>query len=318
MNARQWSVPRESAGQRLDLVLAGLLGPDFSRAQVQRLLKEGQVTLAGRPARPGQKVRAGQAIAVELPPPQPLELRAEPLDLQVLYEDPELIVVNKAPGVVVHPAPGHQGGTLVAGLLYHCGDLAGIGGVLRPGIVHRLDKDTSGALVAAKSDAAHRGLVAAFAAGRVRKEYLALVHGRPPLTGGAASGIGRHPVDRKRMSSAARRGKPASTSWRVTRRFGDEASLLRVTIATGRTHQIRVHLSEAGFPVAGDRTYGGRRARTGLAGEAGRALQAAGRQMLHAVRLGFDHPVSGQRIEVTAPLPPDFRAVLRALERAHA
>ncbi|RJX34379.1 MAG: RluA family pseudouridine synthase [Desulfarculus sp.] len=318
MTARQWSVPPESAGQRLDLVLAGLLGPDYSRAQVQRLLKEGQVTLAGQPARAGQKVRAGQAIAVELPPPRPLELRPEPLELAVLYEDAELIVVNKAPGVVVHPAPGHQGGTLVAGLLHHCGGLAGIGGVLRPGIVHRLDKDTSGALVAAKSDAAHRGLVAAFAAGRVHKQYLALVHGRPPQTGRAASGIGRHPMDRKRMSSAARHGKPASTSWRVVHRFGDEASLLRVRIATGRTHQIRVHLSEAGFPVAGDRTYGGRRARAGLAGEAGRALQAAGRQMLHAVSLGFDHPVSGERLELTAPLPPDFRAVLRALERTHA
>jgi 23S rRNA pseudouridine1911/1915/1917 synthase len=147
---------------------------------------------------------------------------------------------------------------------------------------------------------------------------LALVHGAPPLTGASHSPIGRHPVDRKRMSSQARRGKPAATSWRVTRRFGQEASLLRVKIATGRTHQIRVHLSEAGFPVAGDRAYGGRRTRSGLNGTAGLALKAAGRQMLHALTLGFEHPVSGQRVEVTAPLPPDFRAVLRALEADHA
>ncbi|MCF8102274.1 MAG: RluA family pseudouridine synthase [Desulfarculaceae bacterium] len=253
-----------------------------------------------------------------MPPPEPIELVPEPMDLAVLYEDPDLIVINKPPGLVVHPAAGHASGTLVSGLLAHCGDLAGIGGKLRPGIVHRLDMDTSGALVAAKSDQAHRGLVAAFAAGVVDKTYLALVHGSPPAKGKAESAIGRHPVDRKRMSSKAKHGKNARTAWQVARRFGDQASLLRVKIATGRTHQIRVHLSEAGFPVCGDRPYGGRRVRGGLEGRAGAALKEAGRQMLHALELGFDHPVSGARIEVTAPLPPDFRAVLRALESDHA
>ncbi|MCB2194067.1 MAG: RluA family pseudouridine synthase [Deltaproteobacteria bacterium] len=311
-------VPPRSSGMRLDAVVAELLGPELSRAQVQRLLKEGWITLEGRPARASAKVRSGQAIKVQVPEPEPLELAPEDQNLEVLYEDADLVVVNKAPGVVVHPAAGHTGGTLVSGLLHHCGDLSGIGGKLRPGIVHRLDKDTSGALVAAKSEAAHRGLVAAFATGRVDKTYLALVHGRPPLSGEASGAIGRHPVDRKRMSTRARHGKKALTRWRVARRFGQEAALLRVKIATGRTHQIRVHLSEAGFPVCGDRTYGGRRARAGLPGRAGQALKAAKRQMLHAVDLAFDHPVSGARVAVTAPLPADFRAVLRALEADYA
>lgn len=311
-------VPPQAAGQRLDALVAELLAPELSRAQVQRLLREGMVTLEGRPARASAKVRPGQAIVVAVPDPEPLELNPEDQDLWVLYEDADLIVVNKAPGVVVHPAAGHSGGTLVAGLLHHCGDLSGIGGKLRPGIVHRLDKDTSGALVTAKSEAAHRGLVAAFASGRVDKTYLALVYGRPPLSGEAASAIGRHPVDRKRMSSQSRHGKNALSRWRVTRRFGQVASLLRVNIATGRTHQIRVHLSEAGFPVCGDLAYGGRRARAALPGRAGQALKTAGRQMLHAVELAFDHPVSGVRVAVMAPLPADFRAVLRALETDHA
>lgn len=318
MTSRNLSVPADADGQRLDLVLTGLLGREFSRAQVQRLLKQGQVTLAGGPARASQKVKPGQAIVVDIPEPEPLELEPEPMDLEVLYEDADLIVINKASGVVVHPAAGHPDGTLVNGLLYHCGDLAGIGGKLRPGIVHRLDKDTSGALVAAKGDLAHRGLVAAFAAGRMKKEYLALVHGAAPPQGKAQTGIGRHPVDRKRMSSKSRQPKPASSQWRLTRHFGKEASLLRVIIHTGRTHQIRVHLSEAGFPVVGDRTYGGRRVRQGLGGTAGPALKAAGRQMLHAVSLGFDHPISGEPVRLTAPLPQDFRAVLRALEADHA
>lgn len=318
MKEHHLSVPTQASGQRLDTLVAQLLGPELSRAQVQRLLKEGRVTLEGRPARASAKVRPDQAIVVQVPEPEPLELLPEDQGLWVLHEDADIIVVNKVSGVVVHPAAGHHQGTLVAGLLHHCGDLSGIGGKLRPGIVHRLDKDTSGAMVAAKSQAAHRGLVAAFASGRVDKTYLALVHGRPPLSGEAHSNIGRHPVDRKRMSSKARHGKIALSTWRATRRFGQEACLLRVKIATGRTHQIRVHLSEAGFPVCGDRTYGGRRARSGLAGEAGRTLKAAGRQMLHAVELAFDHPVSGERVEIIAPLPADFRAVLRALEKNHA
>lgn len=316
--AARWRLvlPAEAKGQRLDQVLCRHLGADFSRAQVQRLIEEGRVRGQGRPLKAALKLQGGEELTLELPEPEPLDLVPQAMDLWVLYEDQHLIVVNKPPGLVVHPAPGHSVGTLVHGLLHHCGDLAGVGGKLRPGIVHRLDQDTSGALVAAKHDQVHRGLVAAFAAGRVQKDYLALVWGQLPARGEARSGIGRHPVDRKRMSSQGRNLKPAKSAWRVVRRFpASGVSLLRVRIATGRTHQIRVHLSEAGFPVLGDGLYGGRRGRRSLPEAAGAALKAAGRQMLHAVSLAFDHPVNGQCLEITAPLPPDFRALLAALVR---
>jgi len=315
MRQLNFSSPPETAAQRLDVALLGLLGDDFSRAQVQRLLREGLVLVDGQAAKAAQKLRPGQAIVVRLPDPEPSELIPMAMDLAILHEDEDLIIVNKPPGLVVHPSPGHAEGTLVHGLLHHCGGLAEVGGKLRPGIVHRLDKDTSGALVAAKNDRAHRGLVARFAAGRVQKEYLALVHGRPAKRGRADSGIGRHPGDRKRMSSQGSRTKPALSQWRVCRSFG-EASLLRVNIHTGRTHQIRVHLSEAGHPVLGDQTYGARRRDAALPDPVAAALRQAGRQMLHAVELSFEHPISAQIIRVTAPLPADYRAVLRACEAA--
>ncbi len=311
------NVPAEAEGRRLDVVAQELLGNDFSRSQVQRLLRDGFITLDGGPARAALKVRAGQTIGVVLPDPEPSELIPQAMDLQVLFEDEHLIVINKPAGLVVHPAPGHSQGTLVHGLLHHCqGGLAGVGGKLRPGIVHRLDKDTSGALVAAKSDMAHRGLVAAFAAGLVDKTYLALVWGAPPLKGEVASGIGRHPVDRKRMSSQGRHTKPAQSQWQVARRFNSGLSLLRVKIKTGRTHQIRVHLSEAGYPVASDATYGGRRQRRSAPEPVAEALKKANRQMLHALELGLSHPISGKRLDIVAPLPLDFRTVLRTLEEA--
>lgn len=306
-------MPPGLAGQRLDRAVLELASGDLSRSQVQRLLRQGMVTLDGAPAKAAQKVRAGQRVGLTIPPPEPDRLIPEAMDLAILYEDEHLIVINKPPGLVVHPAPGHAEHTLVHGLLHHCGALASVGGRQRPGIVHRLDKDTSGALVAAKSDQAHRGLVTAFAAGRVDKAYLALVWGSPPAFGSVDTGIGRHPVDRKRMSGKSRHTKPALSRWRLVRRFPAGLSLLKVTIKTGRTHQIRVHLSESGFPVAGDPLYGGRRDRRTLAGPAGQALRAAGRQMLHALELAFDHPVTKERLRFLAPLPPDFRAVLHAL-----
>jgi 23S rRNA pseudouridine1911/1915/1917 synthase len=311
------SVPAEAEGRRLDVVAHELLGADFSRSQVQRLLREGHITLDGGRARAALKVRAGQTIGVTLPEPEPTELVPQAMDLGVLFEDDYLIVVNKPPGLVVHPAPGHSQGTLVHGLLHHCqGGLAGVGGKLRPGIVHRLDKDTSGALVAAKSDLAHRSLVAAFAAGKVSKTYLALVWGAPPAKGKVETGIGRHPVDRKRMSSKGRHTKSAQSRWQVTRRFKAGLSLLRVQIHTGRTHQIRVHLSESGYPVALDATYGGKRQQRSAPEPVAAALKQASRQMLHALELGFSHPITGQRLNFMAPLPPDIRSVLRALEEA--
>lgn len=308
------TLPGETAGQRLDQALAVLLGPEFSRAQVQRLIEEGRVSVSGQAARGSARVKGGEAVAVELPPPTPLELVPEPLSLDIIYEDDQFLVVNKPVGLVVHPAPGHSTGTLVHGLLHHCSDLSGIGGKLRPGIVHRLDKDTSGALVVAKNDQAHRSLAAAFASGRVEKLYLALVWGRPPQSGQSTSGIGRHPADRKRMSSQGRHLKAADTRWEVRRVFEPGVSLLQVRILTGRTHQIRVHLAEAGFPVLGDPVYGGRLGRRSLPGPAGQLLKAAGRQMLHAARLALTHPVTQERMEFEAPLPPDFAAVLEALE----
>lgn len=316
MNQVKLTTPSDATGKRLDVVVLELLGSDFSRAQVQRLLKQGHVTIDGAEARPAQKAVSGQDVVVNLPEPEPTELTPEAMDLEILYEDEHLIVINKAPGVVVHPSPGHYSGTLVHGLLHHCGGLAAIGGKERPGIVHRLDMDTSGAMVAAKDDVTHRGLVMRFAAGRVSKVYLALVYGRPPRTGKADGGIGRHPKDRKRMSTKGSNTKPALSKWRVTRAFGSDVSLVRVAIHTGRTHQIRVHMSEAGYPVVGDKTYGGRRQRKPLPGEVGQAVKDADRQLLHATELSFEHPVSKEQIKVAAPLPPDFRAVLRALEEA--
>ena len=310
---RQISIPPQAHGQRLDQALCSLLGPDFSRAQVQRLMKEGHIRLEGLAARPAQKAEKGLVVTVELPEPKPLDLIPRAMDLQVLYEDEHLIVINKAPGMVVHPAPGHDDYTLVHGLLHHCGELTEVGGKTRPGIVHRLDKDTSGVMVAAKSDRAHRGLVTAFAAGRVDKEYLALVWGSPALTGQSDKGIGRHPVDRKRMSTKGRHLKPALSFWRVVRRFRPEFSLLRVKIATGRTHQIRVHLSELGHPVVGDQLYGKRALRNLPQDAWGAAIKEASRQLLHATELSFRHPLTKEQLHCTAPLPPDFRRVLREL-----
>lgn len=318
MNQSDYSLSADLNGQRLDQAVQELLGDDFSRAQIGRLIREGHITLDGQRAKPGQKVKTGQRVSVSIPQPEPVELVPADLDLDILYEDEHLVAINKPPGMVVHPSPGHSQGTLVHGLLHHCGKVSSVGGKQRPGIVHRLDKDTSGVMVAAKSDLAHRRLVAAFAAGHLRKEYLALVWGAPELQGAITAGIGRHPVDRKRMSTKARNKKPAKTTWRRTRAFKAGISLLRVRIHTGRTHQIRVHFSENGHPVLGDAQYGGRRGinsqgRRALPPAVRQAVLAADRQLLHAANLSFTHPVNGGPIHLSAPLPEDFRAVLRAL-----
>ena len=312
MEKRHFSVTPAEDGQRLDLVVQSFLGPDYSRAQVQRLLRQGMVTIEGNPAKAAQKVKQRQDIKVVLPDPVKIDLVPVPMELEILYEDQHLVVVNKPAGLVVHPAPGNYENTLVHGLLAHCGDLAGVGGELRPGIVHRLDKDTTGALVAAKNDQTHRGLAAAFAAGHIKKEYLALLCGYPPSEGLNQKGIGRHPVHRKKMSSKGPNLKPAKTTWRVTRRFKAGYSLARVRIKTGRTHQIRVHFSEMGFPVAGDPVYGRKKNPNDPIGQ---AVKKAGRQFLHAVNLVFTHPITREKIDLTAGLPPDFRAVLRMLEQ---
>ena len=292
------------AGQRVDQAVAARR-PELSRAQVRRLIDQGAIRVGDTRVKPSHRVHEGDEIAVEVPAPRALEAEPEDIPLVIVHEDSHLIVVDKPAGLVVHPAAGHASGTLVNALLFHCRDLSGVGGVLRPGIVHRLDKDTSGLLVCAKSDPAHRALAAQFKAHTIEREYLALVRGRPKAESGSVdAAIGRHPTDRKKFTTRAPRGRQARTHWRVERRFRD-VTLLSVRLETGRTHQIRVHLASVGLPVAGDPVYGGGRA-------AARALGLA-RQALHAARLGFEHPVSAERLTFTSPLPPDLARVLARL-----
>ena len=305
----------EAEGQRLDAWLARRL-PSLSRSRLQALIDEGHVLLDGARARPSARLRAGQVVRVHVPAPVPAEPQPEDIPIAVVHEDAHLVVVNKPAGLVVHPGAGTSRGTLVNALLRHVRDLSGVGGVLRPGIVHRLDRGTSGLLVVAKDDETHRSLVRQFAGRTVEKEYLALVLGAPARAAGEVDApIGRDPVHRQKMSVRAPRGREARTSWRVEERF-DGAALLRVRIHTGRTHQIRVHLASIGHPVAGDAVYGGTRTPSSRRAAAREALQSLERPALHAARLAFTHPASGERLTFEAPLPPDLEAVLERLRAA--
>ncbi len=298
---KEFQVAASALGQRLDVFLAQASG--LSRARVQRLIEEGQVLVGGRSPKAGHRVAAGERIQLRIPPPTRLDLTPEAIPLAILYEDEDLIVLNKPPGIVVHPGAGRTSGTLVNALLAHCGKLPGIGGVERPGIVHRLDRDTSGALVVAKTEAAHLALSRAFKARRVQKRYLALVHGEVrEETGRIVAAIGRRVHDRKRMGVRTSGGREARTGYRVLRRLAGK-TLLELDLETGRTHQIRVHLSHIGHPVIGDQVYGGRRERRASASDSPHAE----RQMLHAWRLGFPHPRSGDWLEFTAPIPEDLQ-----------
>ncbi|MFO7871125.1 MAG: RluA family pseudouridine synthase [Kiritimatiellia bacterium] len=302
MKKRKVTVTRESAGERLDKYLASALG--VTRSRVKTLVDEGRVTAGKDGVKAGKNVLEGEEITVVFPEPEPAVPLPEDIPLAILYEDPHLVVVNKPADLVVHPAPGHSGGTLVNALLYHCRDISGIGGVLRPGIVHRLDKDTSGAIVAAKTENAMNGLMRQFRNGTVLKEYLALVHGIPdPASGSIETLINRSDHDRKKMSVNVSRGRKALTSYSVEKAF-ETSSLLRVRTRTGRTHQIRVHMAHIGCPVVGDREYGGRR---------GRGKPNAGRQMLHARLLAFRHPETGEKVRCEAPLPADIEKLLADL-----
>ncbi len=294
----------ELAGKRLDVALARL-EPSLSRAQVQRLIEQGEITVAGGVAKPARKLRAGERIEGRVPEPVPARLEPQAIPLVILHEDADLVVVDKPAGMVVHPAAGHAQGTLVNALLHHCRDLSGVGGELRPGIVHRIDKDTSGLLVAAKHDRAHRALAAQWKQHSIDREYLAFVRGSPRAESGTVdAAIGRHPTDRKRMSTRARVGRSAVTHWRVEERLR-EATLLRVRLETGRTHQIRVHMASIALPLLGDPIYGG--------GRVPRAALAIARQALHATVLGFTHPTTGERVRFESELPPDLRALLESL-----
>ncbi len=300
---------------RLDVWLAQAL-PDLSRARLQGLIAEGQVRVDGAPTRASSRLREGQLVTVQVPEAAPAVPQPEAIALSVVYEDAHLIVIDKPAGLVVHPGAGTANGTLVNALLHHVRDLSGIGGVLRPGIVHRLDRGTSGLILVAKDDATHRALAAQFQGRQVLKEYLALVHGALVRSSGEiVAPIGRDPVHRQRMSVRAPRGRSARSSYTTEECF-DGATLLRVRIHTGRTHQIRVHLASIGHPVAGDATYGGTRTPSSRRGAAREALASLTRPALHAAHLAFTHPADGRRMDLTAPLPADIAGVLALLRAA--
>ena len=291
-------VSANDAKLRLDQFLAKRL-PDFSRSRLQQLIRDGLVRLNDLTTRPRQIVRRGDKIDLTEPPLEKIETLPEPIPLEILFEDNDLIVVNKPPQLVVHPGAGHREHTLVNALLNHCAMLSGIGGKERPGIVHRLDKETSGCLVVAKNDVAHRELSKQFAARTVEKIYLALVAGRLRKVAGVIEGrIGRHPVHRQRMIASALRGRTAKTEYRVVR-TSDRASLVECRLHSGRTHQIRVHLHHLGYPVLGDKIYGPR------------AAKDFPRQMLHAWKLGFRHPRTEEWKSFQAPLADDFVAAIK-------
>jgi 23S rRNA pseudouridine1911/1915/1917 synthase len=297
-------LPVQQSGLRVDRYIAQE-APDLSRSLVRKLLDDGRVTVAGQVPKASYTVQAGDEIIVRVPPPESTAVLAEAIPLSVIYEDADIVVVDKPAGMVVHPAHGHRSGTLVNALLAHCPDLAGIGGALRPGIVHRLDKDTSGLLIVAKNDAAHRHLQAQFQARLVHKTYLALVEGVPQAAHGLIDApVGRDPQRRQRMAivtGASHRGREARTEYRVVERFPRHA-LVEAEPVTGRTHQIRIHLAFIGHPIVGDRVYGFRKQHL-----------AVPRQFLHAARIAFTLPGSGQPVEFTSPLPEDLAAVLRTL-----
>jgi 23S rRNA pseudouridine1911/1915/1917 synthase len=295
----QLIVPKVSAWLRLDRFLAIEL-PQYSRSRFQQLIRDGFVTLNGKTARPRDILRAGDVIDLTEPPPEKIDNQPEAIPLDILFEDDDLIVINKPAGLVVHPGAGHREHTLVNALLHHCSTLSGIGGKERPGIVHRLDKDTSGCLVVAKNDESHRGLSIQFAERTVEKIYLALVSEKLRRSAGVIEKkIGRHRVHRQRMSVTSERGRAARTEYRVLR-LSEQASLVECKLHSGRTHQIRVHLHHLGHPVLGDKVY------------APKLTGKFPRQMLHAWKLGFRHPRMGEWRTFEAPLPDDFAEAMRS------
>ena len=295
-------VTAEESGERVDALLARHLD-GFSRSAVQRLIEGGAVLLGERAVRKNHLCAAGDSFLVTLPALGEIPLVPQDIPLDVVYEDGDVIVVNKPRGLVVHPAPGHPDGTLVNALLYHCGDsLSGVGGEKRPGIVHRIDKDTSGLIIAAKNDRAHLALSAQLSDHSLRREYEAVVRGRLRQDAGTVDApIGRHPTDRKRMAVTQKGSRSAVTHWEVIARYPGY-TLLRCRLETGRTHQIRVHMAHIGHPLLGDYTYGAPSPDKGLEG-----------QCLHARRLRFVHPASGERVELECPLPDYFCEVLKKL-----
>jgi 23S rRNA pseudouridine1911/1915/1917 synthase len=309
----EYLITPEDVNERLDRFLTRRL-PTHSRAYLQQLIERGQIVVDGRATKSGYRLRAGDRIMVTLPPPKPSGVLPEHIPLDVLYEDSHLLVVNKPAGMVVHPTPGKVAGTLVNALLAHCRQLSGIGGVERPGIVHRLDKDTSGAIVVAKDDVTHRGLARQFAERRVQKRYLAIVRGDIREADGVIdAAVGRHPVYRQKMSTHTHVGRKAVTEFHVLERFGLYTAV-ELRPHTGRTHQLRVHMAALGHPLLGDPTYG--RSRKELTrSPIAQQLAWFRRQALHAWALGFRHPGTGEWIECRAPLPDDLTRLLAVLRQ---
>ncbi len=291
----------DRADERLDLFLVRRL-PDLSRSYAQRLIADGQVTVDGTARKANYKLRGGEEIVCTMPPAEEIEICAEDIPLDILYEDADIIVVNKVRGMVVHPAAGIHTGTLVNALLWHCHDLSGINGALRPGIVHRLDKDTSGVMVAAKNDMAHHYLARQIRDKGARREYRAIVHGNiVPRAGVITGDIGRHPTDRKKMAIVRENGKPATTHFEVLERFGNY-TYVSCRLETGRTHQIRVHMTSIGHPLVGDPKYTAKKNPFAIVGQA-----------LHSLSLSLTHPRTGTEMTFTAPLPADMEEILHTL-----
>ena len=317
-NVQSFTFDRSRMPERLDRFLAEAL-PELSRSQLKRLIDEGRVTLNNAAVKASTKLKGGEEIAITLPEAVPTETLSQDIPLTVLYEDSQLIVIDKPAGMVVHPAPGHSQGTLVNALLYHCQDLSGIGGELRPGIVHRLDKDTSGVMVATKTDEAHQHLAQQFKDHSINRRYVALVHGLLPTPKGTVDKpIGRHPTQRKKMSTGSRNGRQAVTHWKVLQVFEeDRLTLVELRLETGRTHQIRVHLADMLHPVLADPVYGGNRIKTLKDPELRRLATSLDRQALHARLLGFIHPVSGEYLDSSSAVPADMQLIIDYLENKY-
>lgn len=305
MDSIQEIITPES-GERIDLYLSKETG--ITRSKIQRMIREGNIVVNGRVVKPNYRLKRSDRITINLPPKEPEGLIPEPLPLNILYRDDHIVVIDKPPNMVVYPAPGHRKGTLMNALAYHVGRLATVGGPLRPGVVHRLDKDTSGVMVVAIDDTAYYDLVEQFRKRSITRRYLALIYGSlKDDEGEIVKPIGRSKRERKRMTTSVRKGKEAVTRWKVLKRFKD-ATLIEVRLGTGRTHQIRVHFSSIGHPVLGDRTYG---RKTALIIDKKRITFL--RQMLHAESLGFRHPVTGEHLEFSSPLPEDMEEAIRLL-----
>lgn len=306
-----FEVTEELSGKRVDIVLSYFLS-ELTRSQIKKLIDDKNVLVKGKPIKPSKKFDQGEIIHITLPEPESIDAAPENISLNILYEDSSIVVVNKPPAMVVHPGAGVTSGTLVNALLYKCDDLSGIGGKIRPGIVHRLDKDTSGVMVVAKNDQSHNSLVNQFKSRTVKKRYLAIVEGGPKTESGSfESIIGRDPIDRKKISSKTKSGRESLTLWKVLERF-ESACLVEAEPKTGRTHQIRVHFSENGYPILADKVYGHKKQRNKYLSQVEKEI---GRQALHASKLGFFHPETEDWVEFTAPIPEDMGQALDTLRK---